>query len=199
MYFILSSRVTALTDCIKHRDETTKKLEGKVAKLEFEADKVEQYSRRANLRFSGLPETESENTTDKLLELINNEMCPDTPVHKEQVERSHRLGPKMDKNGKPRHTHRAIIVRFASEKVRDDVYRARFQLKDRNASARNKVYVNEDLTATRGAIAYHARQLKKAGHITDCWTTAGKVLIKTKDGLIVNITVDSELCAYGQV
>ena len=83
----LSSRVTALTDCIKHRDETIKKLEGKVAKLEFEADKVEQYSRRANLRFSGLPETESENTTDKLLELINNEMCPDMPVHNEQIEK----------------------------------------------------------------------------------------------------------------
>ena len=195
----LSSRVTALTECIKQRDEKIKKLEGKVTQLELEADKVEQYSRRSNLRFSGLPETtgESENTTDKLIDIINNNMCPDMPVRRDQIERSHRLGPKMDKNGKPR--QRAIIIRFVSEKVRDDVYRARFQLKDHNASARNKVFVNEDLTATRGALAYQTRQLKKAGNITDCWTTAGKVLIKTKDGLVVNVSSDSDLCAYGQV
>ena len=103
----------------------------------------------------------------------------------------------MDKNGKPH--QRAIIIRFVSEKMRDDVYRARFQLKDHNASARNRVLVNEDLTANGGALVYQTRQLKKAGNITDCWTTAGKVLIKTKDGLVVNVSFDSDLCAYGQV
>ena len=109
----LSSRVTALTECIKQQDEKIKKLEGKVTQLELEADKVEQYSRRSNLRFSGLPETtgESENMTDKLIDIINNNMCPDMPVRRDQIERSHRLGPKMDKNGKPR--QRAIIIRFA--------------------------------------------------------------------------------------
>ncbi len=169
-----------------------------MTQLELEADKVEQYSRRSNLRFSGLPETtgeSTENTTEKILDIINNNMCPDMPVCRDQIERSHRLGAKMDKNGKPR--QRAIIIRFVSEKVRDDVYRARFQLKDHNASARNKVFVNKDLAATRGAIAYQTRQLKKAGNITDCWTTAGKVLIKTKDGLVVNVSSDSDLCAYG--
>ena len=191
--------VTALTECIKQQDEKIKKLEGKVTQLELEADKVEQYSRRSNLRFSGLPETtgESENTTDKLIDIINNNMCPDMPVRSDQIERSHRLRPKMDKNGKPR--QRAIIIRFVGEKVRDDVYRARFQLKDDNASARNKVFVIEDLTATRGALAYQTRQLKKARNITDCWTTAGKVLIETNDGLVVNVSSDSDLCAYGQV
>ena len=69
----LSSRVTALTECIQQRDDKIKKLEGKVTQLELEADKVEQYSRRSNLRFSGLPETtgESENTTDKLIDNYN--------------------------------------------------------------------------------------------------------------------------------
>ena len=195
----LSSRVTALTECIQQRDDKIKKLEGKVTQLELEADKVEQYSRRSNLRFTGLPETtgESENTKDKLIDIINNNMCPDMPVRRDQIERSQRLGPKMDKDGKPR--QRAIIIRFVSEKVRDHVYRARFQLKDHNASSRNKVFVNEDLTATRGALAYQTRQLKKAGNITDCWTTAGTVLINTKYGLVVNVSSDSDLCAYVQV
>ena len=158
------------------------------------------YSRRSSLIFSGLTETtgeSTENTTDILLDIINNNMCPDMPVRRDQIERSHRLGPKMDKNGKPR--QRAVIIRFVNEKMRDDVYRSRFQLKDHNASAHNKVFVNEDLTATRGALAYQTRELKKAGNITDCWTTAGKVLIKTKDGLVVNVSSDYDLCAYGQV
>ena len=168
--------------------------------MELEADKVEQYFRRSNLRFSGLPETtgeSTENTTEKILDIINKNMCADMPVRRDQIERSHHLGPKLDKNGKPR--QRAIIIRFVSEKVRDDVYRARFQLKDHNARARNKAFVNEDLTATRGALAYQTRQLKKVGNITDCWTTAGKILIKTKDGLVVTVSSDSHLCAYGQV
>ena len=117
------------------------------------------------------------------------------PVHRDQIERSH-----WTKDGQERQTsseghHHPI----RNEKVRDEVYRARFQLKYHNTTARNKGFVNEDLTATRGALVYHTRQLKKEGHITDCWTTAGKVLSKTKDGLVVNISVDSELCAYGQV
>ena len=45
----LSSRVTALTECIKQRDDKIKKLEGKVTQLELEADKVEQYSRLSRI------------------------------------------------------------------------------------------------------------------------------------------------------
>ena len=38
-------------------------LESKLAVHEHEADKVEQYSRRPNLRFTGIPETTNENCT----------------------------------------------------------------------------------------------------------------------------------------
>ena len=52
------------------------KLERKVATLELDSDKVEQYSRRSNLRFSGIPETDNEveDTTEKILQIINNNM-----------------------------------------------------------------------------------------------------------------------------
>ena len=39
-----------LVDQFEQRDEKVKKLELKVATLELEADKVEQYSRRSNLK-----------------------------------------------------------------------------------------------------------------------------------------------------
>ena len=64
--------MTALTD--EQSDEKIKKLEGKVAKLELEADKVEKYARRSNLGFSGLgvvPRLKSRKSFMKCTEPIN--------------------------------------------------------------------------------------------------------------------------------
>ena len=97
----LKTRVSALTESVRERDERIKTLEGKLALLEMEADKAEQYSRRSNFRFSGIPESHEtqgqENTTEQLLTIITNDRCPESPVRKNQIERSHRLGPKMAK------------------------------------------------------------------------------------------------------
>jgi len=193
----LTKRVSALTENLRERDERIKKLEKKVETLVLDSDKVEQYSRRSNLRFSGIPEADNdvEDTTEQVLQTINDDM--EVPVSRDQVERSHRLGPKVDRNGKAR--QRNIIIRFNRESVRDRVYKARFNLKTRNKDGHKRVFVNEDLTATRGALAYRTRTLKKEGRIMDCWTVAGKIMVKNKNGLVVNITTEAELSAYGQV
>ena len=74
---------------------------------------------------------------------------------------------------------RPIIVRFQSQRLRDEVYRARTKLKDYNQQRRDaQIVINDDLTARRSKLAYDARQLKKAKKITDCWTSYGKILIK---------------------
>ena len=116
-----------------------------MAALEQDADKVEQYSHRPNLRFNGIPDTgeTTENTTEKILQIINNDMCRDAHILPSQIERSHRLGSKLDRKGKLR--YRPIIVRFGSEATRDVVYCARFMLKRRNKDGARKVFVNKDL------------------------------------------------------
>ena len=61
--------LAVLTTSFKVSGDRTKTLESKVAALEHEADKVEQYSRRSNMCFTGFPETEgttNENTTEKM-------------------------------------------------------------------------------------------------------------------------------------
>ena len=173
-----------------------KTLESKVVALEheaFEGDNTEHYSRRPNLRFTGIAETDetNEDTTEKILDIINEDMCPDAQIRPEQIERSHRLGGKTDRNGKAR--QRAIIVRFGSEHTHDVVYRARFMLKSKTGP---KVFVNEDLTSTRPALAFQTRQLKKKGKVMDCWTAAGKVMIKDNSGRVVHVTSESELAIY---
>ena len=189
----MTRRLAVLTSSVKARDDRIKTLESKVAALEHEGDKTEQYSRRPNLRFTGIAEAdEPENTTQKILDIINEDMCPDAQIRPEQIERSHRLGGKTDRNGKVR--QRAIIVRFGSEHTRDVVYRARFMLKNKTGP---KVFVNEDLTSTRAALAFQTRQLKKTGKVMDCWTAAGKVMIKDNSGRVVHVTSESELAVYG--
>ena len=191
----MTRRLAVLTTSVKVRDDRIKTLESKVAALEQEADKGEQYSRRMNLRFTGIPENEgttNENTKDKILDIINQDMCPDAQIRPEQIEICHRLGVKTDRNGRPK--QRAIIVRFGSGNTRDAVYRARFTLKKRSGP---KVFVNEDLTLTRAALAFHTRQLKKKGKVMDCWTAAGKVMVKDNNGRVIHITSESELSIFG--
>ena len=148
----MTRRLAVLTISVKARDDRIKTVESKVAALEHEGDKVKQYSRRPNMRFTGIVETDetNENTTEQILDIINEDMCLDAQIRSEQIERSHRLGAKTDRNGKAR--QRAIIVQFGSENTRDAVYRARFMLKKTGPKA--KVFVSEHLTSTRAALAF---------------------------------------------
>ena len=66
------------------------------------------------------------------------------------IERSHRLGPPKDREGRER--TRPVIVRFRSERLRDSVYRARTKLKSHNIQQPDaRIFVNEDLTARRAS------------------------------------------------
>ena len=78
-------------------------LEDQVELLQSECDKLEQYSRRCNLRIHGIPETgEVEDTTLKLLELVNAKMAITPTVAKEDIVVSHRRGKQRDTGDRPR-------------------------------------------------------------------------------------------------
>ena len=130
---LLSAMVNKLSGQLEQKEQRISQLEQKVQLLELQADGVEQYSRRANLRLYGIPEDENgENTDAKVLEVVNERMRIHPPIQQNDIERSHRLGPKTDRQGQRR--SRSIIVRFASERTRDGVYRARFKLKNFNTN-----------------------------------------------------------------
>ena len=111
------------------------------------------------------------------------------------IERSHRVGPKLDKQGRRR--VRPIVVRFAKERTRDVVYRARFRLKEVNAKRPlEKIFINEDLTSTRASLAAEARLIKKAGKIQDTWTYNGNILIKNARSDIIQVREFADLALY---
>ena len=146
-------------------------------RLEGECDRVEQYSRRGNLRFSGIPETgEGEDTTAKVVEIINTKMAftPPPPSVSGGHYCCHRLGKRSDTGDR----RRVVIVRFSKVTVRDGVIRARSRLRNTNGST-EQIYVNEDLTQRRAALAAATRQMKKTHKFNDCWTYNGKSVVKT--------------------
>ena len=152
--------------------------------LEDQADKTEQYTRRSNFLFSGLPETGvGEDTEEKILAIVNGKMGVQPPLSPHDIARSHRLGKRRD----DKHC-RPVIVRFGSDRVRDRVFRARTALEGHNAERRDApIYINEDLTARRWRLAFDARQLKRERKVADCWTFNGKLMIKDLANKITEI------------
>ena len=96
-----------------------------------------------------------------------------------------------DKDGHPR--ARAIIVRFQSERLRDEVFRARTKLKSHNAERTDKIFINDDLTPRRAKLSFDARASKRANKITDCWTAYGRVMIKDLASKVFQLKSASDL------
>ena len=71
----LTRTIADLTSQLEIKEKKITALEERVERLEGECDRVEQYSRRGNLRFCGIPETgEGEDTTAKVVD-INTKMA----------------------------------------------------------------------------------------------------------------------------
>lgn len=93
----------------------------------------------------------------------------------EDIVISHRLGKRAETGDR----HRVVIVRFNRVNVCDEVIPARSRLRNSVSENQHQIFVNEDLTQRRAALASATRQLKRAKKIADCWTYNGKVVIKT--------------------
>ena len=59
-----------------------------------------------------------------------------------------------------------------------------------------KIFINEDLTARRAALARNTRSLKKERKLSDCWTTGGNVMVKELDGKIRQVKTEADLKKY---
>ena len=157
-------------------------------------DSLEQYKRRPNLRFEGIPEADhGEDTYAKLLDIANSLLGMKPPLELDDLERSHRLGRRVDKDG-PR--TRAIIVRFQSERLRDEVYRARTKLKMHKESKDEQIFINDDLTPQRAKLSFDARALNHAKKIADCWTAYGKVMVNYFANHVFEVKSSSDLFSW---
>ena len=171
----LESHVSYLMGCIDSLTVRVHELELEKLKeqtqIHDKLDEQEQYSRRTSLRvINNWKEDKSEDTDDKILDLVNNNL--ELNIKKEDIDRSHRVGPRK-KNGSPR----PIIVKFVSHHTKSQVYKCRGKLRLGGEPTKG-IYVNEDLTKKRLKMFKAALSLKKDNSIQDCWTTDGKIFVR---------------------
>ena len=152
-------------------------------RMQYSLDEKEQYSRRDNLRVSGLPESDGEETEEQLLSKVCGVASKaGVEVEARDISACHRLGKKAD--GKTRQT----IVRFSLRRKRDSLYASRFSLKGKEG-CRN-IYINEDLTAMRHSVLMKAKESPlvksvstKHGSIICKLNSDETKIISTPDGL----------------
>ena len=138
-------------------------------RVALELDEQEQYSRRNNLRIHfPTPEHPDEDSTELVLEHAKTLGVALTPA---DIDRSHRVGKKQ--RG-PRAKPRPVVVRFTSYWRRKEFFSAR---------KNDEIYISEDLTERRATLLYHARSLRRNGHLKFCWTRDGSVYVKIHDSV----------------
>ena len=114
-------------------------------------DNLEQYSRRNNVRISGISETQREDTDQLVLQIVSN-IGVDIALN--TIDRFHRVGRKHPKD---------IIVKFVSYRDRRSLFANRKKLSTIDDNTLKDVYINDDLTAFRNtlflsAISHEIRQ-----------------------------------------
>lgn len=166
-------------------------LSKRVAVLEKQVEQSEQYSRRNNLRISGLVEdTEAPENTDDIIMKMASDIGSDLQLA--DVDRSHRVGDPKKARVRPRE----IIVKFATYRSRQDFYRRRISLKDKGYQG---VFINEDLTRCRSNLLFEARQLYKSGQLKGAWSADGNILVKDNSDKIQRISDVSDLDKFKTV
>lgn len=152
----------AFDDGFSKAEVTTNKLKAGVRKNSYDVDRLEQYTRRENLRFSGVKEDDPDNLEGKIANI-----AAAVGVELDRKEfRCHRVGEKS--NGfKPRQ----VIARFHMREKRNDILANRTKLKD--VDNMKGVYISEDLTTLRVKLLNVA---KKHDDVKNVTTRNGKIV-----------------------
>ena len=174
----LQKEITQLKNSIEKKDQ-------QIHDMEKQIDQLEQYTRRNSLRIHGIPEKETEDTCEETLNVINENLGLSPPITPSDIDRVHRVGPRSTNRSGPR----SVILKLATYRVRARIFSQRAKLRH----CRDKIYINEDLTKMRSNLFWKARQRKKDGKLSDCWTYDGNILVKTSNGKIVRIDDEKHL------
>ena len=92
--------------------------------LNFEVNRLEQYSRKSSVRVYGIPESDGENLEDKVIEKIKEEIGID--VKPEEIGIVHRVGKRSSESS------RGILIKFVSHKTKVKVMRKKSRKKYQN-------------------------------------------------------------------
>ena len=150
----------------------------------YENDRLEQYTRKDNLRIFGIEEESDED--EDILQAKVIEVAADVGVKLEadDISIAHRLGKVGDRS-------RPVIVRFCHRKKRNAMMKNKKELKKKQ----KKIYINEDLTPLRSTLMKMVKEQEAVRNVT---TRDGKILAWLKDKeRPVEITTPDDLFKVG--
>ncbi|XP_037529384.1 uncharacterized protein LOC119406724 [Rhipicephalus sanguineus] len=154
---------------LRRRTETLEKNENDVNQLQAEIDALEWKSRRLNLEFHGIKQTEKENLIEKLNELATQLELPQLSAN--DVVAVHRLPSKKDKIP-------GIICRFVKQTDRDRWWLNRKKLRDRN----DVVFMKENVQNEHVLFCLKQKNWAKRAMHKYVWHNNGRVLVRKADG-----------------
>jgi hypothetical protein len=200
-------------DCMERE---LRELRARVRDSEVRIEEVELYSRGHDVIVRGLAEnthaqrahpssdpnsaamTMTETSTvleDAIVDMCNNQLG--LTVQRQDISVAHRLRASAKDRVRP------VIVRFTSRRVRDEVFRAKREL--RNLPRDRAIFISEHLTKAASSLFFEARKLQREKKITATWTAHGLVNVKKTENAaerptIVRTSADLEaFVAPGQV
>ena len=145
---------------------------------------LEQYTRRDCLEVRGIPlpstSTDVDQTDDVVLKIGEK---IGVPMQKSDISISHRIPSRKQFNNEGNPIPPAIIVKFVKRETRENLYRARKNLKsistaDLGYSVANKIYINESLTEKSKDLFKLCLNCKKDHSYKFLWTNAGRIFLR---------------------
>lgn len=148
-------------------------------------DQLEQYTRREDLIIRGLTDVHEEQVEVQVMESISNQLH--IAIQPSDISICHKL-PKGKFDKTP-----PVIVRFSNRKKRNEVYKARKNLRKSSDTQKSSLIIHEHLTKRNAAILKEARNAVAENKILFAWTNDCKVLVRLKptdrnlSGLVVHL------------
>ena len=145
---------------------------------------LEQYSRRDCLEIRGIPlpstPMDPDQTDDVVLKLGEK---IGVPIQKSDISISHRIPSRKQFTDEGNPIPPAIVVKFVKRETRENLYRARKNLKsvstiDLGYPVANKIYVNESLTEKNKELFKLCLKCKRDYSYKFLWTNAGRICLR---------------------
>ena len=160
---------------LKNIENECEEIKNKLLAKETELDNLEQYGRRENLEFHGVPVQQNENTNkiiQNLLKRIN------LDINENEISTSHRLNSNKENIPPP------IIVRFSKRDTRNKIYanKRKFNaVTNFGIPEMNNLYINENLTKKRSELLAKTRKAKYEAKYKYLWTKNGNIFVRKSD------------------